>query len=179
MWRLANLSAYGHDCPALGQEAWRRVGGSSMIGSSASSGLQAATMPWSEINPSLMAATVLSNSGGSQPRSCPHCLSPDHSKEECAVGLPVSGTLQQCTCRVAAGAVASVASPMAIASHRITSAGGLHSKVAASQRSCRYDHICSGCHKPLPPHCKLQEQRKGSSLETTLLESKGQPRPVG
>ena len=43
-----------------------------------------ATLPWTESNSSLMAATVLGNANGLQPRSCPHCLLSDHSREECA-----------------------------------------------------------------------------------------------
>lgn len=39
-------------------------------------------MPWSDINPSLMAATVLGQAGDGSGRSCPLCLAADHSKEE-------------------------------------------------------------------------------------------------
>ena len=40
---------------------------------------------WSEINPSLMAATVLSKPGALQPKVSPYCLSADHIKEECTL----------------------------------------------------------------------------------------------
>ena len=42
-------------------------------------------VPWTEINPSLMATTVFGNANGFQPHSCPHCLLSDHGREECAL----------------------------------------------------------------------------------------------
>ena len=46
-----------------------------------------ANLPWANLNPSLMAATVIGHSGDHIPprRSCPLCLSADHTREECAL----------------------------------------------------------------------------------------------
>ena len=44
-----------------------------------------ANLPWADINPSLMAATVLGQSSGGPGRSCPLCLAADHTREECAL----------------------------------------------------------------------------------------------
>ena len=50
-----------------------------------------ATMPWAELNPSLMAATVLGNSG-EQGRICTLCMASDHSAYECALASIESAT---------------------------------------------------------------------------------------
>ena len=44
-----------------------------------------ANLPWSDVSPSLMAATVLSQASGDQGRSCSLCLAADHSREDCAL----------------------------------------------------------------------------------------------
>ena len=41
------------------------------------------TLPWADINASLMAATVLSHAGDRPCHSCSLCLGADHTKEEC------------------------------------------------------------------------------------------------
>ena len=48
----------------------------------------AAGMPlcWSEINPSLLSATVLGSAPAPGCRNCPLCLSWDHGRDECALG---------------------------------------------------------------------------------------------
>ena len=119
-----------------------------------------ATMPWTEINPSLMAATVLSNSGGLQPRSCPHCLSPDHSKEECALAS-LEGPSNS----------APVGSrrpwPYKPPDRRFNKSG-------CKSAECRYDHICSGCHKPGHPIADCRSKGKGRPGDYTP-SPKGNP----
>ena len=44
--------------------------------------LDGAPMPWTDINPSLLATTVLGHSGEGSSSSCPLCLVADHSKDE-------------------------------------------------------------------------------------------------
>ena len=44
-----------------------------------------AALPWTEINASLMAATVLSHAGDRPCQSCPLCFGVDYSREECAL----------------------------------------------------------------------------------------------
>lgn len=44
-----------------------------------------ASMPWADINPSLMAATVLGPVSDGRGRSCPLCLAADHTRDECAL----------------------------------------------------------------------------------------------
>ena len=115
-----------------------------------------ADLPWAEINPSLMAATVLSNPGALQPKACPYCLSADHNKEECAL---------------ASFAAPSVSNPPPLG--QIQGPSGCQSRRPVPYKSpdttcrrfdrgncesadSRNEHICSGCHRPGQPvhNCK-------------------------
>ena len=44
-----------------------------------------ANLPWADISPSLMAATVLGQAAEGGGRTCPLCLASDHAKQDCAL----------------------------------------------------------------------------------------------
>ena len=130
-----------------------------------------ATMPWSEINPSLMAATVLSNSGGLQPRSCPHCLSPDHSKEECALAS-LEGPSNSAPVGSLQGPSRQSRRPWPYKPP--DNICRRFNKSGCESAECRYDHICSGCHKPGHPIANCRSKGKGRPGDYTP-SPKGNP----
>ena len=98
--------------------------------------------PWAELNPSLMAATVLSYSSDSSCKSCPLCLSADHGKQECALySLEAGGPASK------APASASRFAPRPrpyISQEEICRR---FNRGACSAVQCRYEHICFSCRK--------------------------------
>ena len=108
-----------------------------------------AAMPWTDINPSLLAATVLGQANSGDGRSCPLCLAADHSKEECALATI---ELHRPT-----------SNPPPTARYFPSSSRSTYRQAPyptgdticrrfnrgwCSRPNCRFEHICSGCSKP-------------------------------
>ena len=117
-----------------------------------------ANLPWAEINPSLMSATVLSQSGGPG-RSCPLCLAYDHTKEDCALfpleraskwGEPSQGFKARQPRRPGPYGV-------------ITSAAVCYryNRGSCQAAHCRFEHFCSNCGKPGHPAISCPDPRQG------------------
>lgn len=134
-------------------------------------------LPWAEINPSLMAATVLSNPGALQPRSCPYCLMADHGKEECALAslespgvpnFPSAGTAQGPSGRQARRP-APYKPPDTICRR--------FNRGSCESVECRYEHICSGCHKPGHPVFNCRGKGKSRHNDNPVWQKGNAPQP--
>ena len=128
-----------------------------------------AKLAWNDINPSLMAATVLSSGrGGAEGRMCTLCMASDHSAPECALSsLETTRQWPQPPTRSP-----QVPEPRPPSKHgssptrkysepcRRFNRGGCQSK------NCRFDHSCNFCFKG-PPHSALECPRKDSAADTS------------
>ena len=136
-----------------------------------------APMPWTDINPSLLAATVLGQSGDGSGRSCPLCLAADHSKDECALGsgeqpkfgpspppfqhtLPPSRSLQRPAPYTAGDNIC-----------RRFNRGW------CSRPTCRFEHICSGCSKPGHGEVQCPDAKARTKFRAGDTRSAGAPKP--
>ena len=108
-----------------------------------------ALFPWTDINPSLMAATVFGPSGDRHDRTCSLCLAPDHSKEECALAAlePVKPARQQQT-------PAAKSLPTGRSVQRFTpyippdNRCRKYNRGECMSATCKYEHTCTACNKP-------------------------------
>ena len=86
------LAAYGMIIMQLvrkhGGNGWRLYDKQFRLQQAAGAGLS-----WVEINPSLLAATVLGQPSDRVCRPCPLCLAPDHTREDCSCVAGVPETL--------------------------------------------------------------------------------------
>ena len=101
-----------------------------------------ATSPWSELNLSLMAATVFAAGGEAPARVCQLCFAADHTARDCALAsLEVGRTTQG----PPSGARASPHPRPYRAQDEICRR---FNRGTCSASSCRFEHICASCQKP-------------------------------
>ena len=141
-----------------------------------------ATLPWTEINSSLMAATVLGNANGLQPRSCPHCLLSDHSREECALA-PLEDPKATATPPVGGRPSPTLRQPRRPAPYKLpdNSYCRRFNRGNCESSNCRYEHTCAACHKPghAEIHCWDGEKGKGRAGDPYRPPPKGTPPQSG
>ena len=138
-----------------------------------------ASMPWSDINPSLMAATVLGQAGDGSGRSCPLCLAADHSKEECALGFseqPKLGPNPAPTPRAIPPPSRSLHRPAPYTTGDTICRR--FNRGWCTRSTCRFDHICTGCAKPGhgEVHCPDAKVKQRSKINDA--RSAGLPKPT-
>ena len=122
-----------------------------------------AGLPWADLNPSLMAATVLGHTAGGPGRTCSLCLSSDHSKEDCALasleyakGGDTSQTLQSRLFRQFRRPTPYGPSNTAGVCYR-------YNRGTCLAARCRFDHSCSNCSKPGHPAISCPDPKHGPS----------------
>ena len=133
-----------------------------------------ASLPWVEINSSLMAATVLGQSNERSTRPCNLCLAADHSREDCALA-----SLE------AAKPVTTTSLPIrGVPSHRHSrhsapyKASGIcyrYNSGSCYTASCRFEHSCSGCFSPGHPEIRCPDKGKGKGRSQSETRLPGQP----
>ena len=126
------------------------------------------TAPWSELNLSLMAATVFATGGETPTRACPLCFAADHSARECAL----------------ASLEVNKAPPRPPASNRTAVRPRPYrtreevcrrfNRGACSSTSCKFEHTCSTCQQP--GHGS-HECRRAPSKNMTQEPATQPPRP--
>ena len=120
---------------------------------------------WTEINPSLMVATVL-GSGSSHPQSCTLCFSADHGKEDCALAsLEVSKAPLPPPASPRPGPSRQ---PSRVAPYRSSEHCRRYNRGWCGSSNCRYEHSCSNCHKPGHPetNCPVGRSEKGKGRQS-------------
>ena len=97
---------------------------------------------WSDINPSLLSATVLGSAPAPGGSNCPLCLSWDHGRAECALGSLNTGRAEPKKTSVRYR-------PYSVSGEfcRRFNAGSCPN----TTESCRFLHACSSCSKPGHP----------------------------
>ena len=130
-----------------------------------------ASIRWSELNLSLMAATVFCAGGDNPSRACQLCFATDHTARDCAL-----------TSLEGYKAPARLPAP-----NRMTQRSKSHcsqedicrrfNRGTCTSPVCRFEHVCSSCQKPGHGsfECKTAAN-KGASLETPAQRS-GADRP--
>ena len=137
-----------------------------------------AGVKWNEVNPSLMAATVLASRGSEGSRICPHCMASDHSANECALTslepaqpLPqsqyISRYAENLGCPRRQGQVGPYPKPSVGMSSEPCRR---FNRGACLIKSCKYEHWCNHCFRG--PHSAVECPRKAESLQK-LSEEKG------
>ena len=123
-----------------------------------------ATLPWAELNPSLMAATVLGQGSGVS-RSCSLCLGCDHMKEDCALSaleLAKQGVVPQVQ-RPHLGRQARRPAPY------VPPMGSRvcyrYNKGTCFAARCRFEHFCSNCGKTGHPATSCPEPSRSGERE--------------
>ena len=118
-----------------------------------------ASLPWNEINASLMAATVLSHAGDKPCQSCPLCFGVDHTKEECALA-PLE------LAKLALPGPSNRPPPTSRAARRPAPYPSANDNICCRFNSgycgsnpCKFEHTCSNCFKPGHPATPCQEPR--------------------
>ena len=98
---------------------------------------------WSELNPSLMAATVLNAGSDASGRVCTLCLAADHSKQDCALLSLEAATHTPKPPPSATGAMSRF-KPYNLQEEicRQLNWG------SCTAMPCRFEHICFSCQKP-------------------------------
>ena len=124
--------------------------------------------PWSELNLSLMAATVFSTGGETPTRACSLCFAADHSARDCAL----------------ASLEVDKAAPRPSASNRSATRPKPYrtreevcrrfNRGTCTSTSCKFEHSCSACQQP--GHGS-HECRKAASKGVTQDPSAQAPRP--
>ena len=120
------------------------------------------SLPWADINPSLMAATVLGQANNGFGRCFPLCLLSDHSREDCALL-----SMEQAKPR-----------PPSNYSSRFTRRPAPYQSVDpnicrrfnrswCTSSSCRFEHICTGCSKPGHGEVHCPEARLKSKVRVS------------
>lgn len=114
-----------------------------------------AGLSWADINPSLLAATVLGQPGERTPRACSLCLAADHSREDCALAsleahrppFPVPANRPQLPARQSRRPL-----PYRLAGQCYRfNAGNCNSS------NCRFEHRCAACSSPNHPEISCPE----------------------
>ena len=98
---------------------------------------------WSQLNPSLMAATVLGGGGEQSPHPCPHCQASDHNPRNCALA-PLNPT--RSPPKQPPSTVCSAAHFRPYRQQEEVCRRFNRGTCAAS--ACRFMHTCSSCQKP-------------------------------
>ena len=113
-----------------------------------------ANLPWSDLSPSLMVATVLSQASGCQGRSCSLCLAADHLREDCALAaLEPSSSSGQHSRTYYSGRQSRRPAPYGTTDNICRR----FNRGYCGSSPCRYDHVCSGCYKPGHPESQCLE----------------------
>ena len=116
------------------------------------------TAPWSELNLSLMVATVFAAGGETPTRACSLCFAADHPARECALAsLEVNRTPPK---PPVANRTAARPKPYRAREEVCRR----FNRAACSSPSCKFEHICSACQQP--GHGS-HECRKGSGKGAT------------
>ena len=134
-------------------------------------------LPWTDINASLMAATVLGSGGESSTgKVCSLCAGSDHVQSECALNLLHNDQLLPPTsCSSSAGSSSASSSssnlkppnrrytpyPGASASDKADNRCRRFNRGACSANPCRFEHNCSFCNGPhMVVSCPRLEQHR-------------------
>ena len=137
-----------------------------------------ANLPWADLNPSLMAATVIGHSGDHIPprRSCPLCLSADHTREECALAYieaakhPLIHPLGRPNNFPIRRPSPYLSTPDNICRH--------FDRGTCFSSSCKYEHACSSCYKMgHPEHLCQEEKGKPRGRQGEQTKPPSLPRP--
>ena len=125
-------------------------------------------LPWTEINASLMAATVLGTGGeAAGGKVCALCSGSDHIQTECALNVLASEHL------FSPPGSSSQTPPAKVPNRRFAPYPGAavgdnrcrrYNRGSCSASPCRFDHNCSFCNSPNHPviHCPRLEQSRGA-----------------
>ena len=140
-----------------------------------------ANLPWADLNPSLMAATVIGHSGDHIPprRSCPLCLSADHTREECALASieAAKHPLIHPPGRPNIFPARSVRRPSPYLSTPDNICRRFNRGTCFSS-SCKYEHACSNCYKMgHPEHLCQEEKGKPRGRQGEQTKPPSLPRP--
>ncbi len=132
-------------------------------------------MLWAELNPSLMAATVLGN-GGEQGRVCSLCMASDHSASECALALAEHNAKPQTPIRPTAATSKSYRPqrnhpyPYNYNSNTGTRPPAYGDRDEPCRRfnrgfcnifPCKFEHCCNACNRG--PHPAIECPTRGSA----------------
>ena len=124
---------------------------------------------WTELNPSLMAATVLSG-GEAAGRACTWCFNADHSSRDCALA-----SLEEHTSSPKNAYPPN--RPARLHPHRQQDEiCRRFNKGTCSSASCKFDHICTNCQRPGhgSHECKKGVQKNSSEMPSSSPRP-GQP----
>ena len=143
-----------------------------------------AGVKWNEVNPSLMAATVLASRGSEGSRICPHCMASDHSANECALTsleparpLPQSQYFSRYVENLGRPRRQGQVGPYPKPSVGMSSEPCRRfNRGACLIKPCKYEHWCNHCFRG--PHSAVECPRKAESLQK-LSEEKGSPSLAG
>ena len=138
-----------------------------------------APLPWSDINASLMAATVLGQPNSNLGRTCSLCLAADHSREECALAS-IEGRKSPTYPR-ASRSVQANRQPRRFTPYRSPSAGLCYRYNAGACNSspCRFEHACSNCFSAGHPEVSCPESRGRPRTRTEQRPGGLQQKPPG
>ena len=116
-----------------------------------------ASLSWTDINASLLAATVLGQTGEKPSRSCQLCLASDHSREECALASlePHKGS-QTTPTHSRLPPPRHIRRPMP---YRGPGFCYRFNNGNCTNASCRFEHACSFCSSPSHPEVSCSESR--------------------
>ena len=129
-----------------------------------------AGLPWTDINPSLLAVTILGQAGKKPLRSCQLCMAADHSRKECALASLVPHKTAHPT------SFPSRPPPSCQARHPVPyRASGLcyrfNNGSNCHSASCRYEHACSLCFSPT--HQEVSCLEKGGRMRSRQVHVHG------
>ena len=114
-----------------------------------------ANLSWTDISPSLMAATVLCQMAEGGSRTCSLCLAADHTREDCALASLELPKSQPTVSRQSAPP----------RQYRRSAPYGHHDLCHRFNRGwcnsnpCRFQHVCSNCFKPGHPEHSCPDAR--------------------
>ena len=134
-----------------------------------------ANLPCTDINPSLLATTVLGQAGEKPSLSCQLCMAADHSREECALASlesqktphPMSFSSRPLPPRQARRPVVYRMSSLC---YRFNNGSNCHSA------SCRFEHACSFCFSSAHPELSCPE--KGGHLRSQQVHGDSKTGPA-
>ena len=139
-----NLAAYGqiiiHLARKHGGMGWRQY--DNQFRQQVAAG---ASLSWANLNPSLMAATVLGASGDGTGRVCSLCLATDHIRSDCALNMDSAKSVRSHT------QVVSHANSQRFRPYYRGQADNIcyrFNRGTCNQNPCKYSHMCTACSKP-------------------------------